>query len=152
MVLFVRGGAPSTFDRVDLEPNSIWPHLRFRKLLLLVAGANSTSWTGTTDEPSLSGLIRKPPVRARPPPIKKRSFAMKTRMRRVRTLAAALTLASLGGGAAFAATMSDATPHASIIVFNQKAKGDDSVPIKYACKSRSNNPSQKRLICSAAPD
>ena len=77
---------------------------------------------------------------------------MKTRMRRVRTLAAALTLASLGGGAAFAATMSDATPHASIIVFNQKAKGDDSVPIKYACKSRSNNPSQKRLICSAAPD
>lgn len=57
---------------------------------------------------------------------------MKTRMRRVRTLAAALTLASLGGGAAFAATMSDATPHASIIAFNQKAKGDDSVSIKYA--------------------
>lgn len=57
---------------------------------------------------------------------------MKARMRRVRILAAALTLTSLGGGAAFAATMSDATPHASIIAFNQKVKGGDSVSIKYA--------------------
>jgi hypothetical protein len=57
---------------------------------------------------------------------------MRTQMHQLKVLAAALTLASLGGGAAFAAaTMLDATPHPSIIAFNQKLKGD-TVSIRYA--------------------
>lgn len=50
----------------------------------------------------------------------------------MKILATTLVVASLGGGAALAATMSDATPHASIIAFNQKPKSDNSVSIKYA--------------------
>lgn len=57
---------------------------------------------------------------------------MKKQIRQIKILAAALTVASLGAGATFAATMSDATPHASIIAFNQKPKSDNSGSIKYA--------------------